>query len=317
MWKRARDRTVANHQTVGIGKLTCAWGHIRRPPYSPWRSTADKEQSEAAGAITLRLLPMFTSLELGYRGRLGNQLFQAAAVIGASERHRVGYSLPRWRVSRCMAGFPFPSLRRLQGWQYYAEPCFRYTEIPPPAEQGTTISGYFQSWKYFDHCSEQVRSLLGPNTETLTRAAAKLPGFSQSADTGAIHIRRGDYQSSNSYYVNLEETRYYELAKGEASGSETRWYLFSDDPLWCIRKYGFTEVQIVQPDPEPYIDLVAMSLCKCNIIANSTFSWWAAMLNPHSDARVYCPEPSDWFGASAGHDTSDLLPPHWVRVSSS
>jgi len=255
-------------------------------------------------------------LSLGKNGRLGNQLFQAAAVIGAARFHNVGYMLPEWPLSRRMAGFPFTALKRSEGWRTYAEPFFRYCEIPPPDDAGTSLWGYFQSWRYFAHCVHEIRTLFGPNAETLHRALAKLPDFSHAAYTGAIHVRRGDYQSADGYYFDLAASSYYAHAQQKADGFAGRWYLFTDDPEWCNDILRLPGVYIVSPDPEPYVDLVAMSLCESMILANSTFSWWAAMLNVNPRARIYCPEASDWFGKSVRHDTRDLLPQHWIRVPS-
>lgn len=179
----------------------------------------------------------FTTLELGQNGRLGNQLFQVAAVIGAAKTYNVGYMLPDWPVSRLMAGFPFPSLNQRTDWRTYVEPFFHHAEIPPPDPSGTSLWGFFQSWRYFDHCLPDIRSVFRPNVETLNRALAKLPGFATSANTGAIHLRRGDYQSANDYYLDLSAVGYYENVKQQARGFATRWYLFTDDPEWCRKNF--------------------------------------------------------------------------------
>jgi hypothetical protein len=95
---------------------------------------------------------MFTFLELGRVGALGNQLFQVAALIGASRQHETDFAIPHWPVSQHMAGYPFPEVHRSDGWEVYPEPAFNFQTIPPPAKGGTSLLGYFQSWKYFHHC---------------------------------------------------------------------------------------------------------------------------------------------------------------------
>lgn len=257
---------------------------------------------------------MFTMLNLGENGRLGNQLFQVAAVIGAAKRHNVRYMLPEWPVSRMMAGFPFPPLDRSEGWRTYNEPAFNYRPIPAPNQAGISLCGHFQSWRYFDHCLPEIRAQFRPGSEVLNRAFAKLPSFKYGDDAVAIHVRRGDYQSSDGFYFDLTTSSYYEGAMRLAGGLASRWYLFTEDPEWCSKNLQLPGVHVVTPDPEPYVDLVAMSLCGCIIIGNSTFSWWAAMLNVNSAARIYCPEPSDWFGRLVRYDTRDLLPQDWIRV---
>jgi hypothetical protein len=258
---------------------------------------------------------MFTYLELR-QSRLGNALFQVAAVIGAARRHNTQYVLPPWPAGHRMQGHPFPELRRLDGWARYGEPCFHFQPIPPPSPEGTTISGHFQSWKYFDHCLGELRQAFAPNLETRALTCLKTPGLWENDDSVSVHIRRGDYQSLyKGFYVNLDETTYYRRAMREAGCASTHFYIFSDDPEWCRANFSGSNSTIVEPGGSPYIDLIAMSRCRRHIIANSSFSWWGAMLNSNPCARVYCPEPRHWFdGPLAHYDTSDLLPPNWIRV---
>ena len=259
---------------------------------------------------------MFTFANLQEMGQLGNQLFRVAAVIGAARQHDTKFVLPAWPVSRHMEGFPFPLMQPSEHWETYREPGFRFQPIPPPAPGGTSLLGYFQSWKYFSHCLEEVRSYIGPSFQCQVTASARFgPGIA-APHSASIHVRRGDYHTwAQKHYFHLEASQYYKRAMREAGMSRTHWYVFSDDPEWCRQNFSAANVSIVDAGPEPYLDLVAMSLCRSNVIANSTFSWWAAMLNSYPDARIYCPEPSNWFaGEHAVLDTTDLLPPHWVRV---
>ena len=74
-----------------------------------------------------------------------------------------------------------------------------------------------------------------------------------------------------------------------------------------------TMIQAANPSLEDWEQLLLMSLCQYNIIANSTFSWWAAYLNDNPDKIVCYPE--EWFKTTTGHDTSDLFPEDWAKVS--
>lgn len=111
----------------------------------------------------------------------------------------------------------------------------------------------------------------------------------------SLHIRRGDYL--NSPFVALAETDYYVKALEYVRnlGKENlRLYVFSDDIDWCQRNLQISNIPCVYIDwnkgMDSYEDMHLMSLCKCNIIANSTFSWWGAYLNQSETPLVICPK---------------------------
>jgi hypothetical protein len=68
----------------------------------------------------------------------------------------------------------------------------------------------------------------------------------------------------------------------------------------------------IDDDIPDWTQLIIMSLCKVNIIANSTFSWWGAYFNEHAEKKVYY--PSLWFGKNIQNDTSDLFLPEWEKI---
>ena len=91
-------------------------------------------------------------------------------------------------------------------------------------------------------------------------------------------------------------------------------YAFSDDPHWVESEFKsyYSNITIVNcnADSDSYIDMRLMSLCKHNIIANSTFSWWAAWLNRNPEKIIIA--PLNWFADK--RDSSDLIPASWVRI---
>lgn len=111
----------------------------------------------------------------------------------------------------------------------------------------------------------------------------------------SLHIRRGDYLKSP--FVALAETDYYANALNYIKnlGKENlKLFIFSDDIGWCQNNLNVSGIQCVYIDwnkgMESYEDMHLMSLCKCNIIANSTFSWWGAFLNKSELPLVICPK---------------------------
>lgn len=116
-----------------------------------------------------------------------------------------------------------------------------------------------------------------------------------SCNSVSLHIRRGDYL--NSPFVSLTETDYYVKALEHirnAIKENLKLYIFSDDIEWCRKNLEVSDIPCVYIEwnkgKDSYEDMHLMSLCKCNIIANSTFSWWGAYLNQSETPLVICPK---------------------------
>ncbi|RYD62781.1 MAG: alpha-1,2-fucosyltransferase, partial [Verrucomicrobiaceae bacterium] len=139
------------------------------------------------------------------------------------------------------------------------------------------------------------------------------------ANSVAVHVRRGDYVSNSkaqAFHGTLSPD-WYTRAKTEIerriSGRPT-YFVFSDDAQWARRNLdSFAEAVFIPPpsDGGDAQDLHLMALCKHQIIANSSFSWWGAWLNKHQDKCVVAPR--SWF-RSPRIDTSDLIPSDWLRI---
>lgn len=116
----------------------------------------------------------------------------------------------------------------------------------------------------------------------------------ESVNSVSIHIRRGDYL--NSKFVDLTQTKYYsdalEYVK-EKIGDNIKLFIFSDDIDWCRSNLEYGNLPCVFIDWNKgdfsYEDMHLMALCKCNILANSTFSWWAGYLNMTETPLIICP----------------------------
>jgi len=190
----------------------------------------------------------------------------------------------------------------------YREPHHHFDPDFFSIQDGTDISGYFQSPKYFESCSDLIRREFTFHP-AIRAAADALQPETPGIQWVSLHIRRGDYVN-NRGVVNLWSTGYYQRAMAQFSG-DCQFLCFSDDPAWCRRRLPRT-VRCVDGG-SPYVDLCLISRCHHNIIANSTFSWWGAWLNANPRKRVICPK--QWFVPPfCQHDTKDLLCPEWLRV---
>lgn len=177
------------------------------------------------------------------------------------------------------------------------------------------LDGYFQSYKYF----EPIRDILlneftlkNGYSDLVREAIAQIQQADQSV---AVHIRRGDYATVRLGYNGLCNTQYYEkgLEIIAQKFPNIKVFVFSDDIEWAKDnlKFKYETVFVSRPGFHSAEELYLMSLCRHQIIANSTFSWWSAWLNKNPEKIVVA--PSRWLMA-ADISTSDLLPENWIKI---
>ncbi len=166
------------------------------------------------------------------------------------------------------------------------------------------LDGYWQSQKYFISTESIIRDILSPSQETIQN----LSKFPTEGST-SIHIRRGDYVTSNGYHP-IQSMSYYQRALEEI-GDYNNLLIFSDDINWCKDNLKFDRMIFIEGNTNVK-DLWTMSLCTNNIIANSSFSWWGAWLNRNLNKKVIA--PNNWFGSQANLNTSDIIPSDWIKI---
>lgn len=180
------------------------------------------------------------------------------------------------------------------------------------------LIGYWQSEHYFktirkelleDFSFEDLR--LSQNNEVLRKQL-----FS-AENSVAVHIRGGDYTAAGNVpiYGNICTKEYYQKAFAyiEKNIGQVLYYIFTNDFTLAqqILPMNNKNIKIIDWNAEEdgWIDMYLMSICKHNIIANSSFSWWAAWLNQNPEKVVIA--PSKW---QNGSDIEDIVPREWVRV---
>lgn len=199
----------------------------------------------------------------------------------------------------------------------YREPHFRFDPSFSVSPDDRYLDGYWQSEKYFDACTVEIRDEFAVR-DPLEGRNLELAELISETESVSLHVRRGDFvnNAEASNYHGICGLEYYDHAIKRISEdvSHPAFYVFSDDPTWV-------KANLVIPFPTTFIshnasrgheDLRLMSLCKHNIIANSSFSWWGAWLNQNSDKIVVA--PSRWF-TNPKIDTRDLLPESWLRIT--
>lgn len=198
------------------------------------------------------------------------------------------------------------------------EPHFQFDPSVLDAPDNVYLDGYWQSEKYFLDVADTIRQdyvfkrKLDEQNVLLAESIGKVQAVS-------VHVRRGDYANNPSVSAlhGTCSSAYFKAAM-EIVVQQTRdphFFIFSDDIKWCRENinssYPMTFADSNGPG-DAHKDLRLMSLCRHHIIANSSFSWWGAWLNPRPDKIVIA--PLRWFN-DPNIDTSDLLPESWLRIS--
>ena len=178
------------------------------------------------------------------------------------------------------------------------------------------LHGYWQSERYFGGQSDLIRQEFRFRNE-LDSVNAAIVREMRSAPSASVHIRRGDYLNVKASAVHgLCSEQYYHAAIAllKSRIPDIRLFVFSDDVDWVrqVLLPRYPEMVIVDHnrDEQSFNDMRLMSQCAHHIIANSSFSWWGAWLNPDPNKLVVA--PTNWF--ANGTNSTDLIPDAWIRL---
>ena len=161
------------------------------------------------------------------------------------------------------------------------------------------LDGHWQSEKYFRKTKEEIYNIIKKKS---------FVGFNF-LNSCSIHVRRGDYLNIPDIHPT-QPIDFYKKAL-DIIQPKGKTFIFSNDINWCKKNFKFKNMIFVEGHSN-IEDLLCMSLCENNIIANSTFSWWGAYLNQNKNKVVIY--PSAWFGSAVHHSTKDLFPCSWVKI---
>jgi hypothetical protein len=257
---------------------------------------------------------------LGQMGRLGNQMFQFAALKGIAQNNGYEYCFPptrnqnEWTDHQLFNPFKLGATTQLNvqfidpDRPIYPEGSFCFDEdLFNNCPDWVSLEGYFQSEKYFKHIRNDILKDFEFRDEILNPAKESI---SQLNSPIALHIRRTDYTTNPNHTV-LELAYYEEALKLFDDNVEV--IIFSDDPQWCMEQKLFESDRfMVSESGNHYMDLCLMTLCSGHITANSSFSWWGAWLS-NSEKII---APSGWFKGSQNEhlDTKDITPESWIVI---
>lgn len=201
----------------------------------------------------------------------------------------------------------------------FKEQSFAYDERIEHVAPPVYLDGYWQSERYFLRIADLLRQEFQLKKPI---DIANMGLATQISDAGkfavSLHVRRGDYVTNphTAEYHGICSLDYYRAAVNyvaERVGTP-HFFVFSDDIPWVKENlklvHPATFVDLNGADRGAW-DMALMKICRHHVIANSSFSWWGAWLNPHVDKMVVAPKR--WF-AGASHDTADLLPKSWILI---
>ena len=252
-------------------------------------------------------------------GRLGNLMFQIAAGYGLAKENNDEFvidlknghldkSVAHYEDNPVLAKFKRFDIRNYSIIKYF-EPFFPYKKIPYTCYTNhvLVLCGYFQSELYFlDYKSEVCDLFL--NSMIIDRITQKYRDILD--NSVSISVRRTDYVKLSSYH-NLLSIGYYidGLKYIERIKKIDNILIMSDDIEWCKDNFCDNRITFIE-GLKDYESLYLISLCKNNVDANSSFSWWGSYLNKNKDKIVIMPKI--WLGKEANRDWQDIYPQNVV-----
>ena len=220
-------------------------------------------------------------------------------------------------------------LRRLKrpiksaGRGVYREPHFHFDpaffDLKPPI----ALLGHFQSERYFTSVADALRGHFRPALPFGSQAVRVAAMIDRAPASVSVHVRRGDYISdpTTARFHGALGRDYYRRALEVMTalhGVDLAVFLFSDEPAAAAEMLDLpTAGQLVVVDgtsERPWDDMALMARCRHHVIANSSFSWWGAWLDPKPDKTVIAPRA--WFAPDElrSKNTCDLYPAQWILV---
>lgn len=211
-----------------------------------------------------------------------------------------------------------PAMRAWSGRAWANEPHLHFWPAMESMTGPRYLHGYWQSERYFADCASQIRADFSFMLEPDAADMAILEQM-QAAPSVSLHVRRGDYlQAKNAgLYAHLGIDYYrraLEHVRQRVPG--LRCFAFSDDPSWVLEHLAPHAQPLVVVSHNSGVrgarDMRLMAAAAHHIVANSTFSWWGAWLNPSPSKIVVAPR--HWYADEARRSSRDLIPPAWVRL---
>lgn len=280
-------------------------------------------------------------------GGLGNQLFEIFTTISYALKHNRDFMFPyENKLPNCFiqyyrntywhnllesiihhttyinTSYTNDFIKSIQ--HRYDEPKFTYDEIPNNENEFLLLNGHFQSYKYFEENYDKIYNLLKLDNKINDIKNQYNSYFQDNRHTISMHFRLGDYKLKPNQHPILS-LQYYEksiqyILHSRNIDNPIIFVFCEQEDNYIIQKaithlsslFHNIEFKKINDKIEDWEQMLLMSCCNDNIIANSTFSWWGAYLNNHCDKIVTY--PSLWFGIGNNTTLNDLMPNAWTMI---
>lgn len=264
-------------------------------------------------------------------GGLGNQLFQIITAMAYSSKYKNPLIIERKSHSpsctyrnvywnNFLIGLTKYLTDKNVGFPVYNEKSIEYNELPKISiDDDIKLCGYFQSYKYFENYKSEFLKEI--NWYIMKNAVENKITDVNPHSMVSLHFRIGDFKNLENhpimpveYYINA--IKYIETRESDIN---ILYFCEEDDREFVLNNYinplrnifdkiTFSQTKIKLEDWE---QMIAMSLCKHHIIANSTYSWWGAYFADDNDGKIIC-YPDNWFDSISISDMRDLFPNNWI-----
>jgi hypothetical protein len=280
----------------------------------------------AAGHALARRTGAALRLDLGHFAQAGKRrylldCFAVPAHVSQEPSPIAWRGLAHWLALRACRRLGVSTKFLLDGWTVYDQPAVHFdpafAALAPPVH----LKGYFQSERYFRDVADEIRKLFTIRIAASPSFAARRDEIATADWPVSIHVRRGDYVSdpaTHEIHGTCDEAYYRRaiaLAERLAAKPPT-WFVFSDDVARAREALAGLQnaVYVDGDDARPWEDLALMAACRGHIIANSSFSWWGAWLDPRPDKWVIAPR--QWFAPAHARtvSTADIFCPEWISL---
>jgi hypothetical protein len=258
-------------------------------------------------------------------GGLGNQLFVIASTYAYARKYDKNFYITNttnngdivyWDniLSYLKKDGRLVFNHQIKKFDIYKYKDVNYTEIPY-FDKHTVLEGYFQSDKYFKEYKREILKLLSLPEYYKKAAELKVAKFNEETIV-AVHIRRGDYLKYSNVY-HLLSKNYYDNAKQvleEKLGFRPIYLYFTNDKKWVRENFTLENKDEIIDLDRDFKEFCVMQQCHHFIIANSSFSWWAAYLSDVLEGVLpkYVIAPRNWYKHDTKINWSDIYPEDWI-----